>query len=293
MSGLKIFIKGFLKALGLNPAQFLEKISTLSIKLALNENGRNSLVKELRKIKPDISEQEPNRKPYFNAYRELNRRAMHAFQCSLMLKAVSHLTGGKVTVVDIGDSAGTHMLYLEALTKAKLDIDAVSVNLDPAAIENIKKQGRKAFCLRAEDLNVEGQPVDLFTSFQMVEHLHNPAIFFRRLAKKSNCSKMVITVPYLRNSRVGLHNIRNRQSQTVFAGDEHIFELSPDDWTLLMLHSGWKVSHNEVYYQYPRKWPVISQLLSLYWKTVDYEGFWGAILEKDTTFSDYYQDWED
>ena len=60
-----------------------------------------------------------------------------------------------------------------------------------------------------------------------------------------------------------------------------------------MLHAGWRIAHSEIYYQYPRKWPIISRLMAYYWRTLDYEGFWGAILEKDLTFADCYQDWEE
>ena len=225
-------------------------------------------------------------------YWELKRRALQSFQCSMMLKALEHLPSGRLTVVDIGDSAGAHMLYLRELTKGKFDVDTISVNLDSRAIEKIKARGLNAILCRAEDLDLREKKDDLFTSFQMVEHLHNPAIFFRRLAVKSPCNKIVITVPYLKESRVGLHHIRNRTGKIIFAEDEHIFELSPEDWTLLLLHSGWSVVQSEIYYQYPRKLPIISHLFSCYWKNSDFEGFWGAILEKDTTLSNLYQDWD-
>jgi len=241
---------------------------------------------------PDISNQEESGKDIFNNYWELKRRALQSFQCSMMLKALEHLPPMGLTVVDVGDSAGTHMLYLRELIRGKFDVDTISVNLDPRAIEKIRARGLKAILCRAEDLDLREKKVDLFTSFQMVEHLHNPAIFFHRLAKKSLCNKMVITVPYLKESRVGLHHIRNKTGKIIFAEDEHIFELSPEDWTLLLLHSGWSVVQSEIYYQYPRKLPIISQMLSWFWRHADFEGFWGAILEKDTTLSNLYQDWD-
>jgi hypothetical protein len=108
---------------------------------------------------------------------------------------------------------------------------------------------------------------------------------------------MVVTVPYLKKSRVGLHHLRHGHHKKVFAEDVHIFELSPEDWTLLILHSGWKVVYSEIYYQYPRMIPLVIPLLSpmfsWYWRNIDFEGFWGAILKKDTTISDYYQDWDE
>lgn len=290
---VKNFLKNVFMAFGISPRKSFEMFSKLSLRGALFENGYGVLVEKLRKIVPDISEQESREKETFNDYWELKRRILQAFQCAMMLKTLERFSSDNLTIVDIGDSAGTHMLYLKGLTKGKFRIDTISVNLDPRAIKKIEARGLRAILSRAEDLDLGKSKIDLFASFQMLEHLHNPAVFFYRLAMKSPCNKMVITVPYLKNSRIGLHYVRNGCDEIVFAEDEHIFELSPEDWTLLILHSGWRVVYSEVYYQYPRWLPVISQLLSWYWRKTDFEGFWGAILEKDTTFSDCYQDWDD
>jgi len=292
---LKTIIKYFFVTVGINPERLIRVISKWSIKSTINNcRNYNELIEKLRNIEPDLSEQYSRGKEKYNDYLELKRRALHAFQCSLMLKVLGKLDAMKLTVVDIGDSAGTHMRYLQELTKSKYEVNTISVNLDSRAIEKIKAKGQKAILCRAEDLNLNmEQRIDLFTSFEMVEHLHNPAIFFHRLANKSDCNTMLITLPYLRYSRVGLHHVRNRVENIIFAEDEHIFELNPEDWTLLMLHSGWKVVHSEIYYQYPTKWFFIKWLLRKYWQITDYEGFWGAILEKEKTYDELYQDWED
>lgn len=290
---IKNFLIWILKTLGFSPKDFFESFSKLSLKLALFENRYGKLVKKLREIVPDISNQESSEKDTFNDYWELKRRILQAFQCTMMLKSLEPGPPVNLTVVDIGDSAGTHMLYLKELTKNKFDIDTISVNLDPRAIEKINARGLKAILCRAEDLDLGDKNIDLFTSFQMVEHLHNPAIFFYRLAKKSSCNKIIITVPYQKNSRVGLHHLRNKTNKIIYAEDEHIFELSPEDWSLLILHSGWRVIYSKIYYQYPRMLPIVSPLLSWYWRKTDFEGFWGAILEKNTTLVDHYQDWDD
>lgn len=290
---MRRLIKKILAAFGIDARRLIEGISKWSINSTLSQNGYRELIKKLRETVPDISNQQESEKETFNDYWEFKRRTLQAFQCSLMLKALEYLPLGKLTIVDIGDSAGTHMLYLKELTKCRFDVDTISVNLDPRAIEKIKARGLKAILCRAEELDLGERPIDLFTSFQMVEHLHNPSIFFRRLAKKSSCNKLIMTVPYLKKSRVGLHHIRNRTDKIIFAEDEHIFELSPEDWTLLLLHSGWKVVYSDIYYQYHRRMPIVSQVFSWYWRNTDFEGFWGVILEKDTTLSDRYQDWED
>jgi hypothetical protein len=289
---LKTVIKRIVKTLGFEPRVILEKIDAVSIRHALQEDQLAEMVAKLIGIVPDIVAQYSRTEEHTDSWK-LQNRGLQAFQVTMLLKALQPFPPHKITVVDIGDSAGTHMLYLKEMVREQVEVDTISVNLDRRAVEKIKARGLAAILCRAEDLDLPGVPIDLFTSFEMVEHLHNPAIFFYRLARKSTGKKILITVPYVKTSRVGLHHVRQRSREVIFAEDEHIFELCPEDWTLLMLHSGWKVIHSEIYYQYPRKWPVISRLMAYYWMHRDYEGFWGAILEKDPTFAECYQDWED
>jgi hypothetical protein len=288
---LKATIKGIMQSLGVAPKAITDNIDSYSIRHALRENRLIAWVKQLAAIAPDIATQYSRPQEWSDTL-ELKMRGMHAFQVAMMLKALQPLPSHKITVVDIGDSAGTHMLYLKEITQDSLQVETLSVNLDPRAVAKIKARGLEAILCRAEDLALPGVDIGLFTSFEMVEHLHNPAIFFYRLAKKSSCRKILITVPYVKTSRVGLQHVRHGSREVIFAEDEHVFELSPADWALLMRHSGWRVSYSEIYYQYPRKWPIISQLMAYYWRTRDFEGFWGAILERDTVFADCYQDWE-
>jgi 2-polyprenyl-3-methyl-5-hydroxy-6-metoxy-1,4-benzoquinol methylase len=285
-------IRKMARMAGGRPAQLAKRLNTWSIRRAIRQNSYHALVEKLRQIVPDITAQYRQETEAGDSFMETKLRGMHAFQVSLLLHALQHRTGEAATVVDIGDSAGTHMLYLKALAADRFRAETISVNLDPVAIEKIRARGLSAMLCRAEDLDLGGTRIDLFTSFEMLEHLHNPAIFLRRLAKRSNCNMLVITVPYMRKSRVGLHTVRNGNEKPVHAEDEHIFELSSEDWALLMLHSGWRIIHSQTYYQYPRGWPGFSQLLGAYWRQVDFEGFWGAILERDTSLSDLYQDWE-
>lgn len=286
-------LKEKLKFYGIDIVPIALSLREFSLKKAVRENEWGSSIEELKRIvsDEDIVNQEFSEKTDTPVAR-LKRRALHWFQCSLMLKALEGISSRELTVVDIGDSVGTQMRYLKGLTKDKFDVDTISVNLDERAIERIKARGMKAIHSRAEDLDLGDKKIDLFTSFQMVEHLHNPSIFFRRLAKKSKGNRILLTVPYLKRSRVGLHHIRNSFFKPIRAEEEHIFELSPKDWSLLMLHSGWKVAHSEIYYQYPRR-SLLRWFWKMFWRATDYEGFWGAILEKDTKISDYYQDWEE
>lgn len=268
----------------------INKICFYSIRKALSEKGFNDLINTLRKIVPDISEQE-SRHRMMDPYLELKMRGLHAFQCSLMLRTINSFPSSRVTIVDLGDSSGTHMLYIRGIKNDSIAIDSISVNLDPIAIEKIRARKLRGVLCRAEELDLRNESIDLIVSFEMIEHLHNPALLFRRLSTNSGFNKIIITVPYVKKSRVGLHHVRNRSERIIFAEDEHIFELSPEDWSLLLLHSGWKVTYNEIYYQYPHKWPLLSWFFAFFWKRVDYQGFWGATLEKDLTYSNRYSSW--
>ena len=79
------------------------------------------------------------------------------------------------------------MLYLREIAKNGYEVNSLSANLDSQAVEKIKARGLQAMLCRAEDLDPMDLKVDLFTSFEMVEHLHDPVRFFRRLAKKIEC----------------------------------------------------------------------------------------------------------
>lgn len=276
-------------AMGYDCRGIQENVARMSLYMAIRHGNYSEMVHRLRVLAPDISNQETHE--VTTGFWELKRRALQAFQCTLMMEALNYAGKKKITVCDIGDSAGTHMYYLKELTKGHYDIDTISVNLDPRAIERLKARGYKAILCRAEELDLHDVSVDLFTSFEMVEHLHNPALFFRRLATKSSCTNMVITIPFLKESRVGLHHVRARSTEPIEAEQEHIFELKPEDWKLLLLHSGWEVVSSKCYYQYPQ-WFFVSSLLRKFWKKTDYEGFWGAILKRNTAISNAYLNWE-
>ena len=70
--------------------------------------------------------------------------------------------------------------------------------------------------------------------------------------------------------------VKDREKGPQLIEDEHIFELSPQDWTLLFLHSGWKMTFSATYYQYPRKLPLVSPFLAYYWRYTDFEGVLGG-----------------
>ncbi|MBF0540429.1 MAG: methyltransferase domain-containing protein [Nitrospirae bacterium] len=291
-SKYKMFKIHFDRLFNIDIGAILRLICEISIRLTVFLNNQDKMIKRLREIVSDVSKQ------YFlpmiiDDYWDLKMRALHAFQCLMMLSVIKTLNKKRLTVVDIGDSSGTHMRYLKGLAGNEYEINTISVNLDARAIEKIKAQGQEAILCRAEDIDLKDRTIDLYTSFEMLEHLHNPAIFLYSLAKRGKCDVLLLTIPYLRRSRVGLHYIRNGDLyKNRFAEDVHVFELSPEDWTLLFRHSGWIVQYSEIYLQYPKGIPILSSILAAFWRKIDYEGFWGVILKRDTSVSDCYLDWE-
>lgn len=109
------------------------------------------------------------------------------------------------------------------------------------------------------------------------------------LSVKTNARYLIITVPYLRKSRVGLHHIRNNHRDNVNAENTHIFELGTEDWKLIANHSGWVVVKEKIYLQYPRRslWHMTKPL----WRRFDFEGFYGLILKRDEAWSSKYFNW--
>jgi len=279
-SFIPLIIKPFLR-------KFLQSVMKTSIGKASKEQGLKNLAEKLAEIVPDITNQYSTFK-IDNPYTDVKTRNQHAFQISLVNEIIGELE--KPTIVDIGDSAGTHLQYIMGLHSKNKKIQCLSVNLDAQAVEKIKQKGLEAVNARAEDLHKYNIDADIFLCFQTLEHLMNPCHFLHELSTKTNAKYMVITVPYLKNSRVGLHHIRReRDLKSVYAENTHIFELSPEDWKLLVKHSGWNIAQERIYLQYPQKG--LLWLTNPVWKRFDFEGFYGMILTKDDTWSSRYMNW--
>lgn len=267
-----------------------ERMLIRSLRAALREQGLSDLYERLARSGPDIRHQYTMHE-VATEYAETKVRAQHAFQMFMADKALQRVrrpSGQPLTVVDIGDSAGTHIQYLQALHPT-LQLRCLSVNLDPQAVAKIQAKGMEAVCMRAEELSKAGIDANLFLSFETVEHLMDPIRFLRDLSHVSHCEALVLTVPYVAQSRLGLHHIRAARREAVAPENTHIFELSPGDWRLAFQHAGWAVAYDRIYLQYPRRGPL--RLLKPWWKRVDFEGFWGAVLMRDATWSHLYQGW--
>jgi hypothetical protein len=268
-------------------------VLTHSIRAAAREQGLTELMGRLESLVPDIrhqySEQEVDAPLLVSAVRSL-----HAFQISLASAAIREIAepGRRITVVDIGDSAGTHLRYLEGLL-ADLELVCVGINLDPDAVSRIRSHGIDALECRAEELAGMSIDADVFLSFETLEHLTDPVRTLKSLSYETSCERLVITVPYVTRSRLGLYHIRNGVHGPVGAEGTHIFELSPPDWRLLVRHAGWSIDHEQTYLQYPRRslWRITKPVWARTERWGGHEGFWGAVLRRDHSWSDLYADW--
>jgi SAM-dependent methyltransferase len=257
-----------------------------SLSLALQEQELAVLHGQLTKIVPDLSRQYTATTIIDPLYVE-KLRCLHAFQIELAQDALKRLEKKDACVVDIGDSAGTHLKYLKNLPGSE-SINTVSVNLDPTAIEKIKALGFNAMLCSAEDLHKHNVFADILLSYEMLEHIIDPISFLAKMARSTPARFFVISVPYVRHSRVGLWPIRSGKKVPFGPEGTHIFELSPDDWKHVFALAGWKVVKERVYLQYPLR--SLFRFMKSYWTHKDYEGFYGVILEKDMTWHNLY-DW--
>ncbi len=275
----------------------IDRIMTWSLARSNRQRGEQDLKNRLINIVPDISEQYTAfRLDGDNRYLLEKVRGQHAFQMGLALKAIERFVrekgADKVNVVDIGDSAGTHLRYLEGLKEdLGIDMTSMSVNLDPEAVGKIRKHGLHAVHCRAEELHrrEDGISADIFLSFEMLEHLFDPINFLHSLAERSSCTFFVITVPFVCRSRVGFHHLRRNMPHDVDAENTHIFELCPEDWDLLFRFSGWEIVFRDLYTQYPCTG--LFRVMKYLWRRRDFEGFYGVILTRNHKWSRRYRSW--
>ena len=264
----------------------LQSIFRISLEKAAKEQGLKSLADKLAEIVPDLTDQYSTFK-VDSPYLETDVRNLHAFQISLVNEAILGLE--KITVVDLGDSSGTHLQYIKRIFPSVASFKFVGVNSDPVAVKRIKRKGFDAICARVEELDGHNINADIFLCFELLEHLMDPCHLLHWLSSKTNAKYLIITVPYLKKSRIGLDYIRKRIKDNFYAENTHIFELNPTDWKLLMRFSGWEVKYERIYLQYPKR--SLFRCIKFLWNIFDYEGFYGAILVKNNELPSKYRDW--
>ena len=254
-----------------------------SLEAAGREQGLDGLVGTLDAL-GGVEEQYTTHK-IEGAYLRRKVLQQNAFQVAFTLP---ELPKGDGLVVDIGDSSGRHIQALKAVAP-ECRARFLSANLDPAAVAKIRAKGLQAEQCRAEDLAAKGLEAEVFLLFETLEHMPNPFQFLHDLASKSRCRRLVLTVPFVRQSRLGLHHIRADLRDKVGAEKVHLLELCPEDLHLLFKHTGWKVEREQTYLQYPRRSPLGATKAA--WRKYDFEGFYAASLSRDDTWSSLYEDW--
>lgn len=261
-----------------------EALFLQSLKAAGREQGLAPVVERLVALGAAPEEQYTTHR-IDTDYLRLKVLQQQAFQLSF---AGPELPADDGLVVDIGDSSGAHIQHLKALypdCRARF----LSVNLDPVAVRKIEAKGLQAMLGRAEDLASQGVRADTFLLFETLEHMPDPFDFLHDLAEKSSCRRLVLTVPYVRKSRLGLHHIRAGLRKRVCAENVHLLELCPADLRLLFQHTGWKVERERIYWQYPRR--SLLRPVQAAWAKWDFEGFYGAALSRDDSWSSLYESW--
>jgi len=284
----------FLKSLGVDTRKAYQSLSAASLRAAVREQGLQDLVVKLRDIVPDLRDQfttEFDEAEYLR-YWELKMRGIHAWQMQCVLDAVDKIDKSNLVIADIGDSSGTHARYLKGLDTGNRIDRTVSINIDPVAVEKIRRKGGEAILSRVEELDVNQLDVDLYLSFEMIEHLTDPIRFLHGLATQGHSDFLFMTVPYRRQSRFGGAHMRLPQDDLpdTFTPEEvHMFEFSPEDWSLLVRFSGYRIVFTRTYFQYPRYSPM--RMISPLWRRYDFEGFLGFFLERDTGLAKRYSGW--
>lgn len=279
----------------------INKLFTLSLKIIRRRNIK--FIRELEKVLPSLKDQNNFMNDDLeedSEYLHNKKRNLHAFQLQFTLDKVKEYkktSGNKnISIVDIGDSSGNHLIQLQQLDD---DIHKVaSVNLDIKAVEKIRKKGIEAYHCRAEELlkKYDLRP-NFFISYQMLEHLTDPIRFLHSIAESTQdkeelngCDRFIISVPYQKQSRVGFWHMKYWDKAILRnAEDVHIFEFSPKDWKLIAEFSGWEVVSDKIYYQYPKwHWLYFSKYL---WKRFDFEGFYIMELKVNNRYSKLYESW--
>jgi hypothetical protein len=176
-------IKRLLQANKNRLQRLLEWMQSASIRSAAREQHLDRLTQRLAEIVPDLTSQYTTFS-VDNEFLQVKVRSLHAFQINLLIKAINYIPPKEsIYVVGIGDSSGTHLIYLDSILKndvkfTSCNLKYLSVKLDPIAVDKIASKGIKAILCRAEDLYKNYKiKSDLIFSFEMLEHFYDPVFF--------------------------------------------------------------------------------------------------------------------
>lgn len=136
------------------------------------------------------------------------------------------------SLVDVGASSDLIFRYLGHR--------GLGINISPAAVEYMAKQGLDARLGDAECLELESESFDVALCFQTIEHLENPARCLRELARVSR-DRIFITIPHTLQTRVCPWEPNNRGRHRW-----HFIEFSPADFEKVLARVGLEVRRREI-----------------------------------------------
>jgi hypothetical protein len=220
---------------------------------------------------------------------EARIRLLVVKEVSFIKEVISNLLNVKphVSYADVGDSDGSVQLILREFFQDS-QLSSVGINMQKQAVKKIEQLGLDAIWADAIDLAKQDISYDVISLFETFEHLSDPIGFLNNIRGivKEN---LVVSVPFVRKSRIGLGYLSDSWPEAIkpTIENQHIFELSPVDWTKLFLHSGWRVNSEIKLLMYPKK-SLYRLVLEPYWRRISFDGFWFASLVKDETYSSKY-----
>ena len=192
---------------------------------------------------------------------------------------------------DVGDSDGSVRLMLkECFYGDKLK--SIGINLQQSAVNKMKAKGLEGIRADALSLGHQGINYDIVSVFETLEHLPNPIEFLKGIRTVTNV-RLVVSVPFIRHSRVGLSYISDKwpkkwpKDKKPTVENTHIFELSPTDWEKIFLHTGWKIGNQWKLMMFPPN-KLSRLIMQPFWRFVSFEGFWFVSLHKYSKYSAKY-----
>jgi len=265
-------------------------IDTISIKAIhhmVASNGDMGVLWDLsQKLIPDLrqhfSEHVESREV------ELRIRLLIVFETMFVKRIISDYLqkNKKCSYADIGDSDGSVRLLL-GHTKFN-NLSTVGINLQPQAVEKMRRRGLAAICADALSIGDQGIKYDIVSVFETLEHVSDPIGFLSKIRKVVN-HRLLISVPLIRRSRVNLAYTGNQwpTDKKPTVENTHIFELSSKDWEKIFLHTGWRIDYETRLMMFPSSL-IYRIILQTYWRMISFEGFWFVSLLKDDEYVSKY-----
>ena len=110
------------------------------------------------------------------AFLDLQKRALVDAGFDRMERELMERTGGKAAVLDVGCATGAMLAFLR-----ERGWQTTGVEISPSAEYARKERGLDVRCHRLEDSGFPSESFDLALASHLIEHLNDPAAFFREV----------------------------------------------------------------------------------------------------------------